>query len=325
MKKKKLILLNILGLLLFFSSQSCIQENKDQQKTPEKKGSFIEYYHHLNLAIDAKNKNDLNTRNKEIWKAFEAHPTHNEVPIPEWLSAKLLNNHLFKTEAELIDFMQNNPVYYYKKDRFLDKLKKEVRVLAEQHLPLIDRKEAYHPRHEELKPQIDTIKAIDQYVRGNQKNVDTSLVPAQFKPYQKKRAKELVAIGDKYVSAKLLELHKEFGLFGQSSCKNCNISALYVHLDNYNDFLEMEDHLLELLHNGYLTANEYAWIYDRSYNEKHETLYYYFSLNAPHKTANYKPVKELTKEETNEINTRRAKIGLPPLPFDFTFLADYVM
>lgn len=74
---------------------------------------------------------------------------------------------------------------------------------------------------------------------------------------------------------------------------------------------------MKLLKLGHLTPSDYASAFDRSYNEKYGTFYYYFSLNNPFNKENFTPIEKLSEQEKEIINDRRKIIGIPPLPFSF--------
>lgn len=94
--------------------------------------------------------------------------------------------------------------------------------------------------------------------------------------------------------------------------------TLFMHIDNYENFMQIRGILLQAMKDGKLQPNTYAYSYDRSMigddrnksvTSHHRPCYFYF-LPGSEWDKQYKP----TPKELEEVNKQREIINLPPYP-----------
>jgi len=137
---------------------------------------------------------------------------------------------------------------------------------------------------------LDSLQALDQYVRGGEAG-DVNVIRKEHLAFSFEEA-------DSFVFHKMRQLHKSYGYFGKHSCNRCSTPVLtYVHLDNFDNLLLINDYLMDLLHKGYLSPNEYAWIYDRSYFRKYGDMYYFYCMGTSLNEYKYPAIKGFTQEK----------------------------
>lgn len=291
--------------LLTFCLLLCLGK-ASSQVTPEV--SFLNYYYNLNLAINANENERL--QDSLLIDAFNSFPRQDSIPMHSTMVNAILKVYERKGNQNL-----SFDDFYVKRDdvAFINQ-----HLLKKHHIQLKIKDSFYKKDKTELNHYIDTMANSDQYPRvkllsGRLEDIDTNYVADRFK--------RMTIEGSDKMTAYLALIFEKFGYFGTFTCRNCfNIIAVLAHTDNYDNFLKLNKHLLEMVKRGYLSPNAYAWAHDRAYNQKYGTFYYYFCLNQPFNTENYIPVEQLSEKQKQEINNRRKSIGIPPLPYSFEFL-----
>lgn len=278
---------------------------------------FTDYYYNLNMALSAKHNNKIKLSNKYLLKAFYAFPKQETVPMQAWVYAKILMIQYDKNPNDIIALI-NKQKAYSDKTSFLKLINNiTLRTIVDTTQTFYNKEDFYIKNYEKAKMQIDTLVAVDQYV-CKKRDKDSVFVKDEYKKI------DGGLYGSNEVVFQLLKsILKEYKFVGNFTCDRCTIFPPIVHLTNFEYFTDINDMLLNLVKNGYLTPNEYAWAFDRSYNIKFGTYYYYFSMNNPFNTEHYIPIKDLSKTEIKEINARRRIIGLMSLPHGFSFLENY--
>jgi hypothetical protein len=94
-------------------------------------------------------------------------------------------------------------------------------------------------------------------------------------------------------------------------CKFCPSikSSIFIHIDNFNNLLEINKELVYLMAHNRFHPYTYFWIVDRAYFSKYNKAFFYYCIN-------YKPsdYPNISKEEIQMINLRRKIFGLPNWP-----------
>ncbi|MEZ4929152.1 MAG: hypothetical protein R2777_03980 [Chitinophagales bacterium] len=281
--------------------------------------NYADYYFLLNQAVDAKQKNNFEDYNKYLIKAYDVLPRNQKEKAISTHYTALVKMYAKQDPSlqKATDFIKNNKIVAYNSSLEYDfKNIPKLLELLKEYDAVISPEKYYIKNHEKLSAILDTLNAIDQYVRKN-KGIDSTKVKEEFKSMNHDEISH-------YNITKLKELWKEFGLFGPMDCYYCDISLLLIHLDNTEMALEIEPTLKELVKLGKLEPNAFAWAFDRAYNTEKGTFIYYFSLNPAWNTSNYTPVNELSDEQKAEINAARKEIGIPPLPYSFTFISSWL-
>lgn len=278
--------------------------------------NYESYYFLLNQAVDAKQKNNFEDYNKYLIKAYDVLPNDQKEKAMSTHYTALVKMYAKQDPSlqKATNFIKSNKIIAYDSNLEYDfKDNPKFLELLKEYNAIIPPQKYYINNHEKLSAIIDTLNTIDQYVRKT-KGIDTTKVKEEFKSMNHAEISN-------YNITKLQALWKEFGLFGPMDCDYCDISLLLIHIDNTEMVLKIEPTLKELVKLGKLEPNVFAWAFDRAYNSEKGTFRYYFSLNPAWNTSNYTPVNELSQEQKTEINTARKEIGIPPLPYSFTFLA----
>ena len=86
--------------------------------------------------------------------------------------------------------------------------------------------------------------------------------------------------------------------------------TLLMHIDNYENFMQIKGYLLKALKNHKLAPNTYAYSYDRSLIAACMQPIFYYFLPGSVWDKQYKP----TIEEQKKVNDARQDIGLPDYP-----------
>lgn len=295
----------------------------------EKEFPMAEYYYNLNIAYNIKDQ--INYTNDSIYKATSTpfieylQKAFNSLPInyreriksnhyEDILKSyyynlndkKLSLNDTLKAISIIKSFQSVN------KEESLKKIKdKQIRALIEKYQSF--RNFNYDSKiNKAHTKEIKKLFLLDQFVRKS-KEIDSLDIPKKYRDLN-------VSEGDALVFEKLLIFFKKHKIKDNFMYKKNNIGifTVLVHLTSYNKLIQLKPYIDKLLKEGFLTPNEYTWIYDRSYNETYETFYYYYCLNHPFKTKNYIPEEKLSEKEKSIINERRRKIGIPPIPFAYT-------
>ncbi len=292
---------------------------------------FAEYYYNLNLAFQAKDKisrktdsiytYSYNRKSEAIKTAYNSLPIKNKSRINLKHYTILLKDYCYKLEgnklvlndsSKVISIIKSTPIItnpvVFKKSNFIDK---RIQKFIDKYQKFIEI-EPILKRHKKMIEEIDFIYLIDQYIR-NGESADSLKVPKEYRYLS-------LDDGDDLVFYKMLQLFQHYPIKDNLVYLKYNMFLPLVHLTDFDKFQKLEPYINELLKEGFLTPNEFTWIYDRSYNNKYGAFYYYFSLNPPFNTSNFIPEKSLSPKQKEAINIRRKRIGIPPLPFSYTFI-----
>lgn len=94
-------------------------------------------------------------------------------------------------------------------------------------------------------------------------------------------------------------------------CRHCPDlkTSVYIHIDNFNNFLEINKELVYLMAHNRFHPFTYFWIVDRAYFAKYSKPFFYYCIN--YKPSDYKGISE---NEIQMVNMRRKVFGLPKWP-----------
>jgi hypothetical protein len=87
-------------------------------------------------------------------------------------------------------------------------------------------------------------------------------------------------------------------------------AAVFMHIDNYANFMQIKDELLKAVKEGKMQPNTYAYAYDRSLIAGHKDPVYYYFVPGSEWDTTLKPAKEYLPL----VNKQRKQIGLPDYP-----------
>lgn len=283
-----------------------------------KKVDLTPYWHEMHLATDAKNKNDIPTRNQHLINAFGI---VSEIDITKMYSThflKLIEIFALESIQKADSFISNTPVPFTKEVLQKPISQEQNKVVKEFLTKRIDSLlvemplEKYkHPKCDEIYEQLDYLMDLDQKIRSKEWKENFESKEAREEQFLKINTE---------VNDSLFNLFEVYGLFGMNSC-DFDIKIVLVHTDNYEVMKSKKEMLIDLVKGGYLFPEAFTWAYDRSYSQANGDFYYHFCLNHPFNDTNYITPEKLPKEQQETINQRRKEIGIPPLPYDFGFIS----
>lgn len=274
---------------------------------------YKKYYFEINSAIasvtELQTQKHLIAGKNEIVKLG----AEGRVTLKSWIAILLLD--VCKSDQEKNDFLASITVVESKNGFFVKELDRIGISIDDRYLHSISFADVALSNQQKYE-SLDSLLMLDNYMAGESYyGVET------FCRYQ-----ESTIDGSKVpsiLSEEILSFYNSYGLFGKDDCLRCeSITTLFVHISSFKEFSGISHIAKKLLLENRITPNQYAWIYDRNYSQEFGTNYYYFSLNdPPMNSQHYKEVSELSRFEIETINLRRDSIGIPPLPYKFTFIS----
>lgn len=94
-------------------------------------------------------------------------------------------------------------------------------------------------------------------------------------------------------------------------CEHCPsiVTSVFIHIDNFNNFLEINKELVYLMAHNRFHPYTYFWVVERAYYSKYSKPFFYNSIN-------FKPSDylDISLDEIQIVNMRRKIFGLPKWP-----------
>jgi|GEM_PF-6094702 len=286
--------------------------------------SYIDFYRSTSQFVLSIGLKDSTLIKKNLRDLLKLYPRNNNLPISETFFWKILY-HAKKNNVEIDDVIKDLPVYYSDSISFITGLPIKYRTKIINKISGINKSLLKHKEEKLLSTYLDSLGVMDQHIFLEKSDPLYNLIPSFVKKLSKDTCEFSIDmdIYSKSLTEYLLFIYDKFGLLSSTNCHRCrSLETSLLHISNWTEYQRISHLVDKLFKQGYISTYSYAWIYDRNYNEKYHTYYYYWALpeNPIYKT-NFIPMDKLPNSTINMINLRRDSIGLPRLPAKF-FLLD---